>query len=101
MLVNPVFQLWLSLRLHACFSGETFESLRIREFAYHGSQYGCGGDAALTKAPKWLKRPVGVSFGFGGKLVSFFPKKGSPASSEVIEGKTKEGLVEASVLMLV
>ncbi|XP_017767013.1 PREDICTED: protein transport protein Sec31A isoform X1 [Eufriesea mexicana] len=25
----------------------------------------------LTKAPKWLKRPFGASFGFGGKLVIF------------------------------
>ena len=25
----------------------------------------------LTKAPKWLRRPCGVSFGFGGKLISF------------------------------
>ncbi|XP_021915542.1 protein transport protein Sec31A isoform X3 [Zootermopsis nevadensis] len=25
----------------------------------------------LRKPPKWLRRPVGVSFGFGGKLVSF------------------------------
>ncbi len=48
----------------------------------------CAYAAALTKAPKWLKRPVGVSFGFGGKLVSFAPKKGAgaggaPATSEV------------------
>ncbi|VEN35751.1 unnamed protein product [Callosobruchus maculatus] len=25
----------------------------------------------LAKPPKWLKRPVGASFGFGGKLISF------------------------------
>lgn len=25
----------------------------------------------LKKAPKWLKRPCGISFGFGGKLVSY------------------------------
>lgn len=25
----------------------------------------------LTKPPKWLKRPVGASFGFGGRLVTF------------------------------
>ncbi|KAJ7949218.1 protein transport protein SEC31-like B [Quillaja saponaria] len=29
--------------------------------------------AASLRAPKWFKRPVGVSFGFGGKLVSFHP----------------------------
>ncbi|XP_015176477.1 PREDICTED: protein transport protein Sec31A isoform X2 [Polistes dominula] len=27
--------------------------------------------AVLTKAPKWLKRPFGASFGFGGKLIIF------------------------------
>ncbi|XP_032675086.1 protein transport protein Sec31A isoform X2 [Odontomachus brunneus] len=27
--------------------------------------------AILTKAPKWLKKPFGASFGFGGKLVIF------------------------------
>jgi protein transport protein SEC31 len=45
-----------------------------------------------------LKRPVGVSFGFGGKLVSFFPKKGAPASSEVRIHSliTEEGLVKRS-----
>ncbi|ALC40647.1 sec31 [Drosophila busckii] len=25
----------------------------------------------MTRAPKWMKRPCGVAFGFGGKLVSF------------------------------
>ncbi|KAK2588050.1 hypothetical protein KPH14_004119 [Odynerus spinipes] len=27
--------------------------------------------AILTKAPKWLKKPSGASFGFGGKLITF------------------------------
>lgn len=30
-----------------------------------------GASFSLTKAPKWMERPVGASFGFGGKLVSF------------------------------
>lgn len=30
-----------------------------------------GASFSLKKAPKWLERPVGGSFGFGGKLVSF------------------------------
>ena len=29
---------------------------------------------SLSKAPKWLERPCGVSFGFGGKVVSFQPE---------------------------
>jgi protein transport protein SEC31 len=28
-----------------------------------------GGSSALLKAPKWLERPAGVSFGFGGQAV--------------------------------
>ncbi|KAE8729009.1 Protein transport protein SEC31-like protein B [Hibiscus syriacus] len=53
------------------------------------SRYGVGeGDfgAVSLRAPKWYKRPVGASFGFGGKLVSFRPRLsglGSSASSEV------------------
>jgi protein transport protein SEC31 len=30
-----------------------------------------GASFTLRKAPKWLERPVGASFGFGGKLISF------------------------------
>ena len=42
--------------------------------------------AVSLRAPKWYKRPVGVSFGFGGKVVSFHPRVsglGTFASSEV------------------
>ncbi|XP_023523553.1 protein transport protein SEC31 homolog B-like [Cucurbita pepo subsp. pepo] len=41
------------------------------------SRYGVGENdfnAVSLRAPKWYKRPVGASFGFGGKLVSFQPK---------------------------
>ncbi|KAJ4971026.1 hypothetical protein NE237_004125 [Protea cynaroides] len=40
------------------------------------SKYAAGEGVFSTmplRAPKWLKRPVGASFGFGGKLVSFHP----------------------------
>ncbi|CAL3972483.1 unnamed protein product [Diplocarpon coronariae] len=30
-----------------------------------------GASFSLSKAPKWLERPAGASFGFGGKIVSF------------------------------
>ncbi|XP_043691562.1 protein transport protein SEC31 homolog B-like isoform X2 [Telopea speciosissima] len=39
------------------------------------------------RAPKWLKRPVGASFGFGGKLVSFNPTSsltGAPAGNSQV-----------------
>lgn len=44
-----------------------------------GGAVGAGAFAAM-KAPKWLKRPAGVTFGFDGKLVSFGAKKGGPGS---------------------
>lgn len=45
-----------------------------------------GTSFSLKKAPKWLERPTGVSFGFGGKLVSFglaSPISGQPRSSKI------------------
>lgn len=58
--------------------------------------------AAPLRAPKWYKRPAGVSFGFGGKLVSYNPKAstaGSPSgASEVYVHNlvTEHGLVSRS-----
>ena len=43
--------------------------------------------AVPLRAPKWYKCPVGVSFGFGGKLVSFHPRAsaaGSPAGASEV-----------------
>jgi len=37
--------------------------------------------AQLTKPPKWLRRPCGGSFGFGGKLVTFVSNSNSQAQS--------------------
>ncbi|XP_021375424.1 protein transport protein Sec31A-like isoform X2 [Mizuhopecten yessoensis] len=36
----------------------------------------------LQKAPKWLRRPCGASFAFGGKLVSFDGSKAQPSSQQ-------------------
>ncbi|KAI9805458.1 MAG: hypothetical protein M1825_000709 [Sarcosagium campestre] len=36
-----------------------------------------GDSFSLPKAPKWLERPIGASFGFGGKIVSFRPAEGT------------------------
>lgn len=35
----------------------------------------------LSKPPKWLKKPVGASFGFGGKLVTFDDEKSAIAQT--------------------
>jgi protein transport protein SEC31 len=42
-----------------------------------------GAAFSLQAAPKWLERPVGVSFGFGGKLVKFGPADGDSRTSKV------------------
>ncbi|KAE9593486.1 putative transcription factor WD40-like family [Lupinus albus] len=68
------------------------------------SQYGAGENdfgAGPLRAPKWYKRPTGLSFGFGGKLVSFHPKAsaaGSPPASEVYVHSlvTEDSLVSRS-----
>ncbi|KAL8296774.1 hypothetical protein RB597_006072 [Gaeumannomyces tritici] len=45
-----------------------------------------GASFTLTKAPTWYQRPIGASFGFGGKVVVYKAKQtapGQPRSSEV------------------
>nr|XP_019707398.1 protein transport protein SEC31 homolog B isoform X2 [Elaeis guineensis] len=55
------------------------------------SRYGAGegefGAPVRLRAPKWLKCPTGVSFGFGGKFVSFQPSPsaaGTPSSGSEV-----------------
>lgn len=52
--------------------------------------------AAPLKAPKWYKRPAGVSFGFGGKIVSFHTKSSVAGAST---GGSEVGLVGALPLI--
>ncbi|KAF6136674.1 hypothetical protein GIB67_016130 [Kingdonia uniflora] len=42
--------------------------------------------ASNFKSPKWMKRPVGVCFGFGGKFVSFHP---SPSAAGAPTGNSQ------------
>ncbi|KAJ7982263.1 protein transport protein SEC31-like B [Quillaja saponaria] len=69
------------------------------------SRYGVGENyfgAASLRAPKWYKRPVGVSFGFGGKLVSFNPTSSAasvpvgPSEVHVHSLVTEDSLVNRS-----
>ncbi|KAK9471062.1 uncharacterized protein V1510DRAFT_219806 [Dipodascopsis tothii] len=54
---------------------------------------------SLKQPPKWLKRPVGASFGFGGKLVSFTTEKGQPAGAPVkSEIKIQKTVVEPTMV---
>ncbi|KAJ9558180.1 hypothetical protein OSB04_012794 [Centaurea solstitialis] len=54
----------------------------IEACARYGAGEGYFGSAPL-KAPKWYQRRAGVSFGFGGKLVSFHATGSSSGASEV------------------
>lgn len=63
-------------------------------------RYGLGDSdfgAAPLRAPKWYKRKAGVSFGFGGKLISFHSTE-SAGSSEVYVHNlvTEHGLISRS-----
>ncbi|KAL3832973.1 hypothetical protein ACJIZ3_007709 [Penstemon smallii] len=64
-------------------------------------RYGVGESdfgAAHLRAPKWYKRKAGVSFGFGGKLISFHSAESPAGSSEVYVNNvvTEQGLVSRS-----
>ncbi|KAL3621740.1 hypothetical protein CASFOL_034400 [Castilleja foliolosa] len=63
----------------------------------YGVEEGVFGAAAPLKAPKWYKRKV-VSFGFGGKLVSFNSAESPAGSSEVYVHNlvTEHGLISRS-----
>ena len=61
-----------------------------------------GPSFSLKNAPKWLKVPVGASFGFGGKLVHFCAleaQAGQPRKSKVTISKfeVETGISEAAV----
>ncbi|XP_028397312.1 protein transport protein Sec31A-like [Dendronephthya gigantea] len=56
--------------------------------------------ATLKKPPKWLRRPCGASFGFGGKLISFGKTAEAPISKvNVSQVVTEEDLVNRSNLL--
>ena len=65
------------LNLNEC--GKMTSSANNNNNNNNGYNNGMGGQAQqqkqpslpMRKAPKWMKRPAGASFGFGGKLVSF------------------------------
>ncbi|KAL1535090.1 Protein transport protein Sec31B [Salvia divinorum] len=54
--------------------------------------------AAPLRAPKWYKKKAGVSFGFGGKLISFNSAESPAGSSEVFVHNlvTEHGLISRS-----
>lgn len=75
-------------------SASSFDGISIynieafnRAASEDGDFTGTSGSSVHLRAPKWLKRSIGVSFGFGGRLVSFRPSSSlggaSPGNSEV------------------
>ncbi|KAI3764275.1 hypothetical protein L2E82_14282 [Cichorium intybus] len=64
------------------------------------ARYGAGENyygQALLKAPKWYQRKAGVSFGFGGKLISFHTTGSSgPSEVNVHDLVTEHNLVSTS-----
>ncbi|KAL8659892.1 MAG: hypothetical protein Q9226_000186 [Calogaya cf. arnoldii] len=62
-------------------SGAPSQSVDDADFFNKAQSTPQGSSFSLPKAPKWLRRPCGVSFGFGGKLISF-----NVAESEVHTG---------------
>ncbi|KAL8812674.1 MAG: hypothetical protein Q9200_000862 [Gallowayella weberi] len=52
-------------------SGAMSQSVDDADFFNKAQSEPQGSSFSLSKAPKWLRRPCGVSFGFGGKIVSF------------------------------
>ncbi|KAB8346260.1 hypothetical protein FH972_023305 [Carpinus fangiana] len=42
-----------------------------------------GASFSLPKPPKWMRRPAGASFGFGGKLVTFRTPEDQPTKSSI------------------
>ncbi|XP_068660881.1 protein transport protein SEC31 homolog B-like isoform X2 [Aristolochia californica] len=61
---------------------EAYPRLASTEGELAGTLSSSGSSGVHLRAPKWLKRPVGASFGFGGKLISFHPSQ-SMSNSEV------------------
>lgn len=55
-----------------------------------------GPSFSLKQAPRWYKRPVGASFGFGGKLVSFTTPSGQQKSALKITTLAVESDVRAT-----
>ncbi|KAK4488602.1 hypothetical protein RD792_004368 [Penstemon davidsonii] len=76
----------------------------MRQFVLSGCQFKEAikwpesGEETHLRAPKWYKRKAGVSFGFGGKLISFHSAESPTGSSEVYVNNlvTEQGLVSRS-----
>lgn len=78
--------------LPAVISASTFDR-KVQFFSLTGAR------SKIGRAQKWLRRPVGASFGFGGKLVSFDGLNAHPAATT--GSKKGSGSVQIKVSMVV
>ncbi|KAJ7012890.1 protein transport protein SEC31 homolog B [Populus alba] len=88
-------------RMPGVISASSFDG-KIGIYNIEGCSRYTAGDSdfgrAKLRAPKWCERPVGASYGFGGKLVSFRPKLHAAGASEVFLHNlvTEDSLVSRS-----
>lgn len=65
-------------------TGAPAQSIDDAEFFNKAQSEPQGSNFSLPRAPKWLRRPCGVAFGFGGKIVSFnSADSGTPTTSTI------------------
>ncbi|KAK6345561.1 hypothetical protein TWF718_007472 [Orbilia javanica] len=76
--------------------GDTSGALDGADFFDQASFDPQGPSFSLKQAPRWYKRPVGASFGFGGKLVSFTTPSGQQKSTLKITTLAVESDVRAT-----
>lgn len=62
-------------------SGSQTQTIDDEEFFNKAQSQPQGASFTLPKAPKWLERPCGASFGFGGKVLSFTSNSVPPRTS--------------------
>jgi protein transport protein SEC31 len=55
-----------------------------------------GAKSKLGRAPKWLRKPVGATFGFGGKLATFDNNPNTAAAATAAAADAKKGTSGAS-----
>lgn len=70
--------------LHSCTLSKVTETVNADFTVTHEST---GETVPLRKAPQWMRRPVGATFGFGGKLVTFNNHKvqATDATGQVVQ----------------
>ena len=75
----------------------TGKNLDDEEFFRAAQTQPQGASWSLTKAPKWLQRPVGASFGFGGKLVIFTASPAQPGQKRTSKVLISQFSVDSDV----